>query len=42
MKKSSFNTNVEKMRRITNSLEQKGDMEQLRYIRDGLYHRGGV
>jgi hypothetical protein len=43
MKKSSFNTintfntNVEKIRRITNSLEQKGDMEQLRYIRDGLY-----
>ena len=42
MKKSSFNTNVEKMRRLTNSLEQKGDTEQLRYIRDGLYHVGGV
>ena len=44
MKKSSFefNTNVEKMRRITNSLEQKGDTEQLRYIRDGLYHVGGL
>ena len=42
MKKSSFNTNVEKMRRITNSLEQKGDTVQLRYIRDGLYHVGGI
>ena len=43
MKRSSFefNTNVEKMRRITNSLEQEGDTEQLRYIRDGLYHMGG-
>ena len=41
MKKSSFNINVEKMRRITNSLEQKGGTEQLRYIRDGLYHVGG-
>ena len=41
MKRSSFNTNVEKMRHITNSLEQEGDTEQLRYIRDGLYHMGG-
>lgn len=42
MNRSLFNTNVEKMRSITNSLEQKGNTEQLRYIRDGLYNVGGA
>jgi hypothetical protein len=41
MKKISFDKNIAILRQIINSLEEKRDMKQLRYIRDGLYHVGG-
>ena len=41
MEKISFDKNIAILRQIINSLEEKRDMKQLRYIRNGLYHVGG-